>query len=161
MVQERTSYADALQHLRQVIADHGVRAGLRYLNQRAGVRYSALYRFDGDVLHNLCLVDRDDPVVESTGDIPVLASYCVFVRESGSGFTTDDAPADERTEHHPKRRQIRSYCGVPLVDASGRMFGSACHFHPDPVVIGPQDVALLEALAPLLTTAITDSEWCV
>lgn len=157
-MQERIGYAEALQQLKQVVTRDGVRAALGYLNQVAGVRYSALYRFDDVTLHNLYFVDRDDPSVESTADIPVLASYRVFVRESGRRFTVDDSRSDERLGNHPKRRQIRSYCGVPLVDASGRVFGTVCHFDPEPVNVRAEDIELLEALAPLLKTAATDSE---
>lgn len=150
------NYSAELQHLKHVIAHDGVGAALRHLNQRAGVRYSALYRFDGDTLHNMYFVDRDDPGAAPPADIPVLASYCVFVRGSGRKVVIEDSLAEEWIGDHPKRRQIRSYCGVPLLDASGRMFGTACHFDPEPVSVSPEDVQLLEALAPLLKPVAED-----
>ena len=82
--------------------------------------------------------------------IPVLASYCVYVRERRAPFRVDDSGADERVNGHPKRDSIRAYCGVPLIDRSGRMFGTVCHFDPQPRTISDRSVALMQALAPLL-----------
>ncbi len=78
------------------------------------------------------------------------ASYCVFVRTSGSVFHTSDALRDERAREHPKWEQIRAYCGVPVRDGTGKLFGSICHFNDTPTVILDADVALMEAAGRLL-----------
>jgi GAF domain-containing protein len=46
--------------------------------------------------------------------------------------------------------EVRSYCGVPLVDDDGHMFGTICHFDYGPLPISDDSVALMEAVAPLL-----------
>ena len=111
-------------------------------------RFTALYRFDKDSLHNLYFFDRENPAQTSTPDIPVMASYCVFVRNSGHVFSTPDALQDERVRGHPKRHEVQSYVGVPLLDQDGKMFGSVCHFDIRPVAISDESVHLLEEIGP-------------
>jgi GAF domain-containing protein len=74
----------------------------------------------------------------------------VFLRESGALFHTSDALRDGRVRSHPKREQIQAYCGVPVLDAQGKLFGSICHFDLQPRVISDEDVDLMEAVAFLL-----------
>jgi GAF domain-containing protein len=61
-----------------------------------------------------------------------------------------DAERDERVRNHPKQATVRSYCGVPLLDRNGKMFGSICHFDFKPGRISDRDVELLEYMARLL-----------
>lgn len=155
-----TEFDDALQRLRALIHQGDVRGALAMLNARTAHRFTSLYRFDDDVLRNVWFYDCQHPEVETIEDGPVRASYCVFVRETQSTFQVDDADADLRVADHPKRDQIRAYCGVPLLDAEGRMFGTVCHFDYRPLRISDENVALMEALAPLLqrqTAALTGS----
>lgn len=140
----------ALQQLRALVRDGNLRGALALLNARTAHRFTSLYRFDDDTLRNVWFFDREHPERETVEDIPVLASYCVFVRDAHSTFRVDDAAADARVAEHPKREQIRAYCGVPLLDSMGRMFGTICHFDFRPLTISDENVALMEALAPLL-----------
>ncbi len=133
-----------------MLARGAVREALIYLNGQSGHRFTSLYLFDGEALHSVEFYDRERPELTRTDDIPIMASYCVFVRDSGGVFHTPDSLADARLAGHPKRPQVRSYCGVPLVDDVGRVFGSVCHFDFSPLPINPVDVELLEALAPAL-----------
>jgi hypothetical protein len=34
----------------------GVRAAMRWLNDRVPDRFTAIFAFDGDMLHNICLI---------------------------------------------------------------------------------------------------------
>lgn len=153
-----TTSTDKLQQMREIRDRSGVRAVLIYLNGLTDHRFTALYRFDADTLKNLYFFDREQPDVESCSDIPVMASYCVFVRSSGQTFMTLDSLEDERVRDHPKRFEVRSYCGVPLVDEDGRMFGTICHFDFQPIPIREEDVALMEAIAPLLRASLTSRD---
>ena len=146
----RNSNEQALAELRVILRRDGVRPALVYLNGLTEHRFSALYQFDGETLRNLYFCDREYPDVESTDEIPVTASYCVFLRESGVLFHTSDAMRDDRVRSHPKREQIQSYCGVPVVDARGKLFGSICHFDLEPRIIRDEDVDLMESVARLL-----------
>lgn len=127
-----------------------LRDALALLNLSTEHRFTALYRFGGDTLHNLILVDRDNPSQTGMGEIPMLASYCVFIRDASKPFSTADSLDDPRVAMHPKRNQIRSYCGVPLMDATGRVYGSLCHFDYRPLPVHPETVELLEDVAPAL-----------
>ena len=147
---ERISNERALVELRTILHHDGARAALIFLNGLTRHRYSALYRFEGETLRNLFFYDRDNPKIEEVEEIPVNASYCVFVRDSGDVFHTSDALRDERVREHPKREQIRAYCGVPVLDRAGKLFGSICHFDAAPTVILDADVALMEAAGRLL-----------
>lgn len=121
-----------------------------YLNQQSSHRFSALYRFDDKMLKNLYLFDRENPAVNSMSEIPVLASYCVFVRDSGRKFCVEHAKEDTRVAGHPKRLEIQAYCGVPLLDRYGKMFGTVCHFDVDPRQTETADIELMEHLADVL-----------
>ncbi|WP_442945135.1 GAF domain-containing protein [Nostoc sp.] len=45
---------------------------------------------------------------------------------------------------------MQSYCGVPLLDEDGKMFGTICHFDFRAIAISDANVALMEAIAPLI-----------
>jgi GAF domain-containing protein len=146
----RISNEQALARLRTILRSDGIRPALVYMNALTGHRFSALYQFDGETLRNLYFYDRECPDVETMEEIPVTASYCVFLRENGGLFHTSDAMRDERVRSHPKREQIQAYCGVPVHDARGKLFGSICHFNLQPRVIADEDVDLMESVARLL-----------
>ena len=146
----RMSNERALAEVKTILRNEGVRPALIFLNNMTGHRFSALYEFKDDMLRNLYFYDREYPEVESTDEIPVTSSYCVFLRETGALFHTSDALRDGRVRSHPKREQIQAYCGVPVLDAQGKLFGSICHFDLHPRVISDQDVDLMEAVAVLL-----------
>ena len=145
-----TSITDHLRQMKETRECAGARAILIYLNGLTDHRFTAMYRFDVEQLHNVYFYDRERPELESCPDIPVMASYCVFVRDSRHSFVTMDALTDERTVGHPKRFEIGSYCGVPLVDENGRLFGTLCHFDTRPLPISGENVALMEEVARVL-----------
>lgn len=143
------------EHLKRIVKDQGIRPGLTYLNSLTVHRFSALYRFNGETLKNLFFFDRHNPSQESLPDIPVLASYCVFVRSSGTQFCVEDATKDERVASHPKRIEVQSYCGVPLLDRFGKMFGTMCHFDIAPnQAVTAEDIELMEQMGSLLEDEI-------
>lgn len=131
-----------------------MRAALECLNRRSSHRFTALYRFDGPTLRNLHLVDREDPTVERSPDLPVLESYCLFVRRTSQRFTVEDADCDARVLGHPKQPTVKSYCGVPLLAPTGQLFGTICHFDFDPKPFSELEVQILEEMAPRLVAAL-------
>ena len=139
-------------HLRELLARHGVRPLLVFLNGLTAFRYSAVFRFDSGNLKTVCFYDRDDPREDAVPEIPVTASYCVFVRDRGRVFSLPDSLVEPCVASHPKRGQINAYCGAPLFDADGNVIGSICHFNLSPVAIGERDGKLLELAAELLMT---------
>jgi GAF domain-containing protein len=146
--------AEQISHMRALYQRDGIRAVLVYLNSLTAHRFTALYRFDDEMLQNLYFYDREQPTFDSCPEIPVMASYCVFVRSSRKTFAISDSITDNRLGDHCKRREIRSYCGVPLLDEDGRMFGTICHFDHRPIPIGDDSVALMEAVASLFKSEV-------
>ncbi|HEX8373388.1 MAG TPA: GAF domain-containing protein [Chthoniobacterales bacterium] len=149
MITNRDSNANVLPQLKQAFDKGGPRDALIFLNSLTNHRFTSLYRFDDEMLRNVVFYDSEHPDLEQCDDIPVLASYCVFVRDSGATFMTLDTQCDERVSHHPKRNSVQSYCGVPLLDVDGKMFGTICHFDFKPGRIENLDVELLEYMAEL------------
>ncbi|HET7730324.1 MAG TPA: GAF domain-containing protein [Usitatibacter sp.] len=143
-------YPDDLGRLRQVLQRDGLRALVAHLNQLTQHRFTSLYRFEREQLESICFYDRENPAQTSTPGVPVLASYCVFVRDSALPFQTPDSLCDPRVDGHPKRGVVRAYCGVPLVGEDGRVFGSVCHFDYEPRALTAANLELLETVATLL-----------
>lgn len=143
----------ALDEARAALEADGPLGVVRLLNGLTDHRFTALFKFEGEALHSSYFFDREQPDVTLSADMPIMASYCVFVRSGRNTFVTEDSVGDERVLHHPKRLEVRSYCGVPLVDASGRMFGTICHFDPDAKPISNDNVTLMEDVARLLSGA--------
>jgi GAF domain-containing protein len=137
------------------LREQGVRAALRYLNSCSRHRFTALYRFDGSTLRNLYLIDKHDPSVERCPDLPVLETYCVYIRDQAKPFLVRDAHEDERVEGHPKQKLVRAYCGTPLFDREGRMFGTLCHFDLEPVSSDDDEASSLHQVASLLIDSVT------
>ncbi|MEH2251938.1 hypothetical protein [Nostoc sp.] len=96
------NFTDSLRELKTILDRQELRAAVIFLNGLTPHRFTSLYRFDEDTLHNLCFFDRENPTQELTPDIPVMASYCVFVRSSRGTFTTPDSLQDDRVHGHPK-----------------------------------------------------------
>lgn len=144
------SYHEAFVALKAAFASKGVRGAVEFLNSLTFHRFTSLYQFDAGTLRNITFFDRENPNVETCDEIPVEASYCVFVRDSGAQFSIEDSATDERVRNHPKRQTVRSYCGVPLLDSRNRMIGSICHFDLEPGHTTDRDVELLEYMARLL-----------
>src|SRR5688572_17228572 len=91
-----------LQELKTVLVRDGVRAALIYMNHRASHRFSAIFRFDNETLRSMYFYDRLNPEQDTTDELPVEASYCVFIRRTGNPFSVDASLEDERVADHPK-----------------------------------------------------------
>ena len=141
---------------REVLVSHGLLEAMRYANAQSSHRFTAIYYFDGPILRNLLLVDGQDPSVRRCPDLPVLESYCVYVRESVSRFQVDEARNDARVQGHPKQPIVQSYCGIPILAADGTLWGTICHFDYAPRHIDDGEVAVLEAVAPMVMRAIEE-----
>ena len=146
----RISNTEALTHLKAILAEEGIRAAISYVNSLTTHRFTSFFRFEGETLKNVFFFDRLHPETQTCEEIPVQASYCVFVRDSGAPFSTANSLDDRRVIAHVKRTSIQSYCGVPLLDRDGKMFGTICHFDLLPGVISNENVELLERMAGLL-----------
>src|SRR5688572_1254076 len=72
---------------------------LRFLNASAPYRFSAIFRFDGDMLRSVCLVDKEDPSVRICEDLPIADSYCVYIHRTANSFAVEYAEGDRRVDN--------------------------------------------------------------
>ncbi len=136
-----------------ILRADGLFLAMRWLNDRVPYRYSAVFRFDGDVLHNLCLIDKDNPKITTCPDQPITESYCLYIRRSSEVFSVEESLVDGRVEDHPKRRNFQCYYGIPLYGAKGQLLGTVCHFDSSPVRVTEEVASALDDLGPLIAEA--------
>jgi hypothetical protein len=111
----------------------GLEAGLRFLNARTAFRYTAIYRFEGTMMRNLYLFDRQGETVSDFEKVPLGDSFCQFVMAE-NGFHTTDSSLDERLRGHPYQGVLNAYFGLPLSRKPGTIYGTFCHFDFKPQI---------------------------
>jgi GAF domain-containing protein len=131
----------------------GLRAAMRWLNQQVPYRFTAIFRFDGDMLRNICFVDKQNPELIACTDQPIMDSYCIYIHRTGEEFRLENSIADQRVAGHPKQQGYLSYYGIPLFDRDNRMLGTVCHFDQLPVHVTEAIVSALDELGPLISDA--------
>ena len=135
---------------REMLDGRGLCGAIRWLNERAPYRYTAVFAFAGDTLRNVCLVDKENADIVSCPDCPISNSYCTYIRQSGSQFIVESSLTDSRVEGHPKRTSYQCYYGVPLFDRDGRLIGTVCHFDTVPVRVSRDVANTLDDVASLI-----------
>lgn len=138
---------------RATIAADGLWAAMRSLNAMSPYRFTAIFAFDGDLLRNVCLVDREDVNIKSCGDQPITESYCIFIKRSAERFSVEHALRDKRVDGHPKQRSYQCYYGIPLLGRDGKLRGTVCHFDQEVVPVSGDVVMALDDLAPVIAEA--------
>ena len=141
------------QEFRDAIRTEDLHAAMRLLNRQVPYRFSAVFRFEKDILRNICLIDKYDRDVTRCEDQPICDSYCIYIHRSGERFTVEESTTDSRVDGHPKCRSYQSYYGVPLFSAAGHLWGTACHFDTLPVRVTDEIVSMLDDVAPLIASA--------
>lgn len=134
--------------LDEIFDAEGAHGALRFLNARAPHRFTGVYRLDPPTLRNVLLYDRQNPRLEAGADAPLRETYCSISGGQAVPFSTADAAQDPRLAQHPARDSTLSYCGVPLLDASGEAVGTLCHFDLVPRPIPEAEIQVLRAAAP-------------
>ena len=148
---------DVLGKFAKILEAQGLHEALRFLNSRASHRFTGIYQFDAPTLRNVALLDADTPSLTKGDDAPIEATYCSIVGVFERPFTTEDTGRDHRLREHPARESVRSYCGVLLRAVNGAPFGTLCHFDTVPRDVPVQEVALMEAVAPLVMHALEET----
>jgi GAF domain-containing protein len=126
---------------------------MRWLNAKVPYRYTAVFAFEGETLHNICLVDKENTDITSCGDQPITGSYCIYIHRSGERFSVEDASQDRRVGDHPKRKSYQCYYGIPLLAPDGKLLGTVCHFGVSPLPVTEDMVTALDDLAPSIAEA--------
>jgi hypothetical protein len=139
-----------LDEVSDVLATDGALAALAYLNEGVSLRYSAIYRFAGPLLHNVLFHDeqgRKRPDYLSV--VPFTQSFCQFVQRDKS-FRTADSAVDPRLVGHPLQGVVISYYSVPLLDAyTGELWGTLSHFDMKSWSLPDAEFELLQGAARL------------
>ena len=130
----------AFEHFEDILAHSGLRAGLAHLLEQTDYRFIGIFRFENGKANAAVHYDRENPDVLQAQEVPDTATYCSYVRQERSAFTTANALADERLVGHPARAVVAAYCGVPVMDPEGVVLGVLCHY--DLVPRDPQQVDL-------------------
>ena len=143
---------------RDILGSEGVSGALRYLNARTSHRFTGLYAFDGDILRNVALFDREHPENTRGADAPIHETYCSMVGALGRTVTIADATVDHRVAAHPARDAVVSYCGALVRGGDGVPLGTLCSFDIEARPVPSAQIPLLEAVAPLLAGAIVSRD---
>ena len=106
----------------------GLREALGNLLKRTDYRFIGIWRFENGKANAAVHFDREQPGITTSEEVPDTATYCCYVRESGQPFKTPNTLVDERVAAHPAKSKVQSYCGVPVMDSSGNILGTLCHY---------------------------------
>jgi GAF domain-containing protein len=77
-------------------------------------------------------------------------TYCAIACATKASFATPDALSDARLRSHAARESVVSYAGVPIRDVSGCVVATLCHFDVRPRLIPPNEISVLELVAPVV-----------
>ena len=128
----------------------GVSEALRELNARVPHRYTGIYRLRDGLLTNIFLHDKQGEATPTAlAIVPLDISFCQFVFRDQL-FRTDNSAEDKRLDGNPFQGQVMAYHGVPLVDGSGELYGSLCHFDLQPWGISDEEFEHLQVAALLM-----------
>lgn len=144
MADSTDPYLNQLDYL--ISAGH-IRGALEVLNAQARYRYTALYRLGDTHAENLVLVDREDAAAPLAERIFLGATYCSQVKALAVPVVATDTLLDERVVMHLTRTQVRAYCGVPLHESGGTIYGTLCQYDVIPVAASEMTLALMMEVA--------------
>lgn len=111
-----------------LLKTEGLRTALYSLLRLTDYRFISIFRFMGGMATSVVHVDRENLGILQASEVPDTATYCCYVRDADGAFVTSDAMNDPRTQAHPAREAVRSYCGVPIVAPDGTLIGTLCHY---------------------------------
>lgn len=147
---EREARESAYEAFTTKLNDEGVREALAYLLHRSDYRFIGIWRFKDGKADAAVHYDRENPFELRAQEVSELATYCCYVRNSKGLFKTGNAMLDARTEGHPARAVVPTYCGVPLLDPEGNLHGTLCHYDLVPRDPDQIDLQLMMAVASRL-----------
>ncbi len=130
----------------------GVRSALEVLSARVPHRFTAVYRFNGQMLRSEAFVDKEGgPPILRFLNVDLGHSFCQYVMRDGY-FETENTADDDRLHGHIAQGRILSYHGVPLLDVDGKPFGSLCHFDTVIRSLGVNEFDYMKRAAVILST---------
>ena len=142
-----------------LMREAGVRRVLQHLNSRTRYRFTGIYHVEPPLLRNVCLFDRENPALDCSGAVTRLdETNCSITSRTSAPFATANAQRDPRLRQHPARDTVLCYSGVPIRLASGEAWGTLCHFDLRPRLMARSEIAVLEAVMPVIAQWISAGE---
>lgn len=143
--------ADPIFSLEAALGRGGLQEGLRFLNGRVAHRFSAVYRLEDQMLHNVQLVDKVEDGFDRTAlqSLPLGDSFCQFVMRDGL-FRTSKTSELDTLDGHPYKGVLESYVGLPLMKTPGELYGTLCHFDFAEKAVSDEEFDYLQKVARLL-----------
>lgn len=145
-----TTTKQAFGRFSSILQASGVRDALAYIAGLTDYRFIGIFRFQAGMATAVVHYDKADPAALRAPELLESATYCCLVRNSGGAFITANALTDERLQEHVARERVQAYCGVPVMDAEGRMLGTLCHYDAVPRDPEQLDLQLLLQVASAL-----------
>jgi hypothetical protein len=136
---------------RDVLQREGLHCALAFLNRRVDYRFTGLYCFDGPLLQNVCLYDRQAPQQSGGGDAALRSTWCGITGTSGDCLEIRDGRHDPRFPWM-QGSPVISYFGAPVFESRGEAIGTLCHFDLEPRRIAKGELPAVRAAAGLLWT---------
>lgn len=137
-----------VQAFEDALRQSGMAGALRFLSERTAHRFTGVFRFDGDTLRSVALVDKWLPEVTRGDDVPLAEAYCAHLKGAVEPLVVTDGRTDPRTPWMTQSG-VASYCGAVIRDDAGEAWGALCHFDPEPCESKHSAIPLLAAAAAL------------
>lgn len=128
------------------LCELGLDATLKKLNARTPFRFTGVYRFEGLVLCNVALYDRENPGVPRGCDAPLGETYCAITGQMNDALLVCDGTRDSRFAWM-RGNSVVAYCGVPIRAEDGHALGTLCHFDQRPWPAQGEEAAYLLCIA--------------
>ena len=141
---------DAFDSFARRLSDEGLRSALAGLLALTDYRFIGIFRFKNGQAAAAVHYDRENPNELRSAEVPETATYCCYVRDSRGAFTTANALLDARLDGHAAREAVPAYCGVPIMDSEGVIFGTLCCYDVVPRDPAQVDMPLLLQVASRL-----------
>lgn len=143
-----------IQQLEEILTGKGLHSALAFLNQRVPHRFTSIYRLKQNNLELVELVDKlDDPSTAPLACVPFSNSFCEVAIRDGS-LVTSNTTLDKKLDGRPYQGIINSYVGLPLMQPTGELFGTLCHYDYDTQLINDDEFAFLQEAAVLLPRSL-------
>ena len=137
---------------RNTLKSSGIFSALSLINRLSVHRYTALFKFQDNVLKSVCIIDREDGInCKKEWILPLSHTYCQFVLVEKAPVEIVDAIHDERLTEHPHRELVQSYCGYPIFDSNGEVIGTVCLFDTQPLKLSLDEFTILSNVAEELS----------
>ena len=142
----------SLANFRDVLAKHGLKAGLEFLNQRVPHRFTSVYRIQHGQLHRVAFIDKLGTSGAALAHAALKDSFCEVAVQEGGLVVATDVKTDKRFQTLPNPAMLGSYVGLPLASQRGELFGTLCHADQQGYALSDAEFVFVNEAAKVLET---------